>query len=150
MKKNLLDPRSAQAICDRLNKLTPEHKNLWGRMNPTEMLLHCNLCNTQLLEEKYAAKMPTAKQTFMKVLGLYLKPTFPKNLKGAARNDTSGKVLSIEFNEQLMLCKATINRFPIHNTPMTLEHPVFGPLSNREWGIAAWKHMDHHLRQFGV
>lgn len=150
MRKNLLDQRSAQAICDRLNKLTPEHKNCWGRMNPTEMLLHCNLCNTQLLEENYAVKKPTTKQTFMKVLGLYLKPTFPKNREGAARNDTFGKGLATSFAEELMLCKAIINRFPLHNKPMTLVHPVFGPLTNKEWGIAAWKHMDHHLRQFGV
>ena len=29
-------------------------------------------------------------------------------------------------------------------------HPLFGPLSWREWGVATYKHTDHHLRQFGV
>lgn len=150
MKKSLLNPGSVKDICKRLDKLTPGHKNVWGRMNPTEMLLHCNLCNRQLLEENYAVKKPTAKQTIMKVLGLYLKSNFPRNREGASRNDTSGKELSIEFKEQLMHCKAIINRFPAHTRPMTLVHPVFGPLTNKEWGIAAWKHMDHHLRQFGL
>ena len=31
-----------------------------------------------------------------------------------------------------------------------LEHPKFGPLTQSEWGRLAWKHRDHHLRQFGV
>ena len=30
------------------------------------------------------------------------------------------------------------------------EHPGFGPLTPEEWGKLCWKHMDHHLRQFGV
>jgi hypothetical protein len=28
--------------------------------------------------------------------------------------------------------------------------PLFGPLTGREWGALAYKHADHHLRQFGV
>lgn len=30
------------------------------------------------------------------------------------------------------------------------EHPAFGKLSGRAWGVLAWRHLDHHLRQFGV
>jgi hypothetical protein len=29
-------------------------------------------------------------------------------------------------------------------------HPLFGRLSSQEWGVATYKHMDHHLRQFGA
>ena len=29
-------------------------------------------------------------------------------------------------------------------------HPVFGMMKRREWGIWAYRHVDHHLRQFGV
>ena len=29
-------------------------------------------------------------------------------------------------------------------------HPMFGPLSGREWGVLSWKHLDYHLQQFGV
>jgi len=29
-------------------------------------------------------------------------------------------------------------------------HPLFGRLSFREWGVATYKHTDHHLRQFGA
>jgi hypothetical protein len=29
-------------------------------------------------------------------------------------------------------------------------HPLFGPLTWREWGVATYKHTDHHLKQFGA
>ena len=29
-------------------------------------------------------------------------------------------------------------------------HPLFGPLTRREWGVATYKHTDHHLKQFGA
>ena len=29
-------------------------------------------------------------------------------------------------------------------------HPFFGPLTAAEWDLLQWKHLDHHLRQFGV
>jgi hypothetical protein len=30
------------------------------------------------------------------------------------------------------------------------DHPLFGPLSWREWGVVTYKHADHHLKQFGA
>ena len=30
------------------------------------------------------------------------------------------------------------------------EHPAFGALTHKAWGVLAWRHADHHLRQFGV
>jgi hypothetical protein len=30
------------------------------------------------------------------------------------------------------------------------EHPAFGRLSGKEWGVLCYLHLDHHLRQFGV
>jgi hypothetical protein len=29
-------------------------------------------------------------------------------------------------------------------------HPLFGPLTRREWGVVTYKHADHHLKQFGA
>jgi len=34
-------------------------------------------------------------------------------------------------------------------TPTTATHPAFGPLAHDGWGRLTWKHVDHHLRQFG-
>lgn len=29
-------------------------------------------------------------------------------------------------------------------------HPAFGRMRRADWGIWAWRHLDHHLRQFGA
>jgi hypothetical protein len=29
-------------------------------------------------------------------------------------------------------------------------HPLFGPLTRREWAVITYKHVDHHLKQFGA
>jgi hypothetical protein len=28
-------------------------------------------------------------------------------------------------------------------------HPIFGPMTARDWDVLVWRHLDHHLRQFG-
>ena len=30
------------------------------------------------------------------------------------------------------------------------EHSFFGKLSGNDWGVLMYKHLDHHLRQFGI
>ena len=32
----------------------------------------------------------------------------------------------------------------------TLPHPFFGEITPAEWAMGMYKHLDHHLRQFGV
>lgn len=29
-------------------------------------------------------------------------------------------------------------------------HPFFGKLTSEQWGKGIYKHLDHHLKQFGV
>ena len=54
-----------------------------------------------------------------------------------------------EFEKEKAAAIEMIRRFNnenIINTP----HPFFGKLTNEQWGKANWKHIDHHLQQFGV
>jgi hypothetical protein len=41
--KNLFQLNYAGEMVDRVNKLTPESKPLWGTMNVAQMLAHCNV-----------------------------------------------------------------------------------------------------------
>ena len=150
MKKSLLNKVAAAAIIIRVAKLSPDSKNKWGKMSATEMLMHCNLCNLQILEEEGVKTKSTFKQQLLKILSLYIVPDFPKNLQSAERNHTAGKAHGSLFFSELNRFTDIISRFPGHDKSMTLVHPAFGSLSNNQWGIAAWKHIDHHLRQFGA
>lgn len=150
MKKNLLYKEAAEQLLIRVAKLQPSSKALWGTMNATEMLLHCNRCNEQVFTEGSSGKKTTLKQYLLRILALYIAPDFKKNIKGDKRNETKGTIDASCFDEQKVQFMQLISRFPEHPGPLTLPHIAFGNISTNEWGIAAWKHMDHHLRQFGV
>jgi hypothetical protein len=150
MKKNLLDKAAAEKIITRVNSLQPTTTGKWGVMDTTEMLLHCNICNKQILEGDIEYSKSTLKQKMLKVLALYVVPNFPKNMATASRNDTHRRIDQDQFENQKKQFIATIKKFADNKDAIALTHPAFGNLNTNEWGIAAWKHTDHHLRQFGV
>jgi len=73
-----------------------------------------------------------------------------KGLKTESRHDTKGKISDVCFEEQKNEFIKLIKLFPLTTHPLTLTHPAFGNISTNQWGIAAYKHVDHHLRQFGI
>ena len=150
MKKSLFDKVTADKIIDRVNRLQPDNRALWGKMNATEMLLHANLCNKEIFQPVRPAKKTTLKQYMLRLLALYIAPNFKKGIKGDAKKETVGKIDEKEFAQQRETFIELINCFPTHRGELTLPHIAFGNISTKEWGIAAYKHMDHHLRQFGV
>lgn len=150
MKKNLLHQAVADAIVRRVQKLHADNTPLWGRMNATEMLLHCNRINEQLLTAPPLKKGTKLRQYIGRWLFLYLSPSFPKNARTPRRNETKGQIDSAAFAEQQQKFTELIQRFPNHPSPIQLPHPYFGDLNTKQWGLAAYKHVDHHLKQFGV
>ncbi len=150
MKKSLLDKECSEAIVSRIQKLSPDAQALWGRMNATEMLLHCNRVNEQLLTATPAKKGTRIKQYIGRLLVLYLLPNFPKNARTPKRNDTKGQIDASAFEGERQTFIALIKQFPSHQKPIELPHPYFGDLSTAQWGLAGYKHVNHHLKQFGL
>jgi hypothetical protein len=85
--------------------------------------------------------------TPLKQLIVYWLP-FPKNVPTAptlvARSPT-------DWKEERITCRALIQRFEKESQSRTWpEHPAFGSLTSKQWGVLGYRHIDHHLRQFGV
>lgn len=150
MKKNLLDEECSENLAARVQKLQPDAQPLWGSMTATEMLLHCNRVNEQLLNAPPLKKGNRMRHYLARWLVLYLLPNFPKNAKTPKRNITIGQVDASAFEEQRQQFAELIRRFPAHQAPIELPHPYFGDLNTKQWGLAGYKHIDHHLRQFGI
>lgn len=51
--KNVFKQSDAAEVIDRINKLNPETKALWGKMNVTQMLAHCNVTYELIYEDKH-------------------------------------------------------------------------------------------------
>ena len=148
--KSIFNVEDAEDLINRSRSVTSDSKALWGNMNASEMFYHCNFTNKQILEGEMEKTKNTFKQNFKKTIALYFINHFPKNIKGLKRNDAKGKVSTEEFEKVKGEFPNIIRKFSRHNNEISVMHPAFGNLSNREWGISTWKHIDHHLRQFGV
>ena len=150
MNRNLLNKRVAEKMVGRVQQLQSDSKANWGTMNATEMLLHINICNNQILDGDIKFSKTTLKQRLLRIVGLYIAPNFPKNLPTEPANDTKGVIKEAQFENQKKKLIKTIEKFGERKKPIALTHPAFGNLNTNQWGIAAYKHTDHHLRQFGV
>jgi hypothetical protein len=150
MKKSLLNEQDVNKIIERVDKLTSEAGNQWGKMTSTEMLLHCTLANTFILEDQSDYQKPTLKQRVIKLVLFHFISRIPKNNVGPKRLEVQGKIDNSQFEDQRQKYIQTIKKFPGHQKPFRSIHPRAGFLNQGEWGIFAWMHMDHHLRQFGV
>ena len=145
--KDMFDPAVKQAIVDRINKLTPESQRRWGKMDVAQMLAHVQLPISCAYGTHQVKPM-----FFMRVLGPLFKGVLynEKPYKQGLPTDPSYVVVdtkNFETEKQALLGKLT--RFS-PGAIVVEKHPVWGKLSKDQWSKATWKHLDHHLTQFGV
>lgn len=151
MAANMNNHQDASVIIDRIKKLTPDSTRQWGQMSLVQMLQHCGMQLKLGLGE-----VPQANHEgpgfFRTSLGrwliLYLLP-WPKGTSTPQQMDMLKNKLPPQAVEQakqnlihlLERAQAQANLSP---------HPLFGKLNKRQWGRLIWKHLDHHLKQFGT
>ena len=146
--KNLFEPSVKQEIIDRINKLTADSKALWGKMTVGQMLAHCQV------PIGVAEGTHKLKRTFIgRIFGPIAKPMLfnDKPFKRNLPTDKSFIMTGAEkdfYMEKGKLLTA-INNFTEANM-VNEPHPFFGKLTKEQWSKGSWKHLDHHLKQFGV
>jgi len=149
LSKTVLDKNAVEKLLTRMDDLQVADTALWGKMKPVEMLLHCNLSNEQIVAWNKPVRPGSAKQKILKFIGMEILPRFPKNTKTAKQFVTSAKIQDEEFLAQKRIYRELLLGFSLGDKTLKAPHPYFGPLNTSEWGRVIWKHMDHHLRQFG-
>lgn len=149
--KSIFEIEAYNDINCRLNNLTPESKALWGKMNVTQMLVHCQKPLLFPLGKIELKKPNFIMAFFMKKMSsmLYNDKPWKQGLPTAKEyiiTDTESFETEREKLEALITevheCKTSEKPFPVH--------PYFGKLTQEQWGKASYKHLDHHLKQFGV
>jgi hypothetical protein len=149
MPRSILNERDRAEIVNRLRSLSTSSAGRWGSMDVVGMLQHLRLASRMTLGE---LPVPSAnKRVFqlfpLKHLILYVLP-FPKGAPTAPELKPS---VAESFEEERAALLDLLDR--IGTGPRDgagPAHPLFGPLTWREWGVATYKHTDHHLRQFGA
>jgi hypothetical protein len=146
--KTLWQPADKEELLARLDRLRSDAQPRWGKMNCAQMLAHLTDGMRMTLGElKCQPKGGPLRLGPLKHLIIYWLP-FPKGAPTApeliARTPAT-------LEPEIVALKELLERFAASGTRQDWpEHPAFGPLSAKDWGALAYKHLDHHLRQFDV
>jgi len=146
--KTLWDPRAREELAQRLDRLKPDSPRRWGKMTASQMIAHLvDAMKMATGKLKAADKKLPIRFAPLKQLIIY-GPPFPK---GAP---TAPEVLGRECEDWDTECRSLKEMMDAFASfPPEAEfprHPAFGRLSRRAWGRLGYKHIDHHLKQFGA
>jgi hypothetical protein len=150
--KNLFEAATADEVKTRLGKLRPESERLWGKMTAPQMLAHCAISMRWAVGELVPDPAPLP----VRMIGKMIKPFVFRNDDPIRKNAPSAKSLVIsderDLEREREQLAGLIDKFAVCGAAgcTRQKHPFFGKLEPGEWAILTYKHLDHHLRQFGV
>jgi hypothetical protein len=148
--KNLFEPNDRDALLGRLSRLQSSSSRQWGKMNVAQMLAH----SSAALEVACGDRIKT-----QRLLGRVLAPFVRSAVLGDkpfSRNAPTDPDFRIaderDFEKEKARLASLVARF-YSRGPSAVEgvvHSFFGRLTADQWGRLMYKHLDHHLRQFGA
>jgi len=120
-------------------------------MMPAQVMAHCAVA----LES--ATGQRQIKRVFIgRLIGPLVKRLALSDDKPMVRNSPTAKELLVtdqrDFDVERARLAALVDQFASAGPAgcTTRPHAFFGPLTPDEWGALMYKHLDHHLRQFGA
>jgi hypothetical protein len=145
----LADASVRAALRDRLVCLTPSASRQWGRMTPHQMVCHL----TDAFRMADGSRTPKQidnifTRNVVRFIALHTSLPWPKGVKTLPEADqekagTPPVEWQKDFEELVRIFDAFAGR---ESHP----HPLFGPLRESEWNVWAFRHVNHHLTQFGL
>jgi hypothetical protein len=149
--KNLFEVARVEEVKQRIGQMRPDSARQWGKMSPAQALEHCSRGVEMALGDKTPPQVLVGR-----ILGWIVKPMGLGNDEPMRRNSPTAKQHVVKdgrdvATERTRLC-GLVDRFAGGGPAGCTAHPhaFFGRLTPDEWAILMCKHLDHHLRQFGV
>src|SRR5579864_7237064 len=149
--RNLYEAARVEEVKNRMAQLRSDSQRQWGKMSAAQALAHCSGAIEMAMGEVRPQRMLLGS-----IIGRIVKPMAFKDEEPMRKNSPTIKGLVIaderDFGkERERLCRL-IDRFAAAGPKGCTTHPhsFFGRLTPEEWSILMYKHLDHHLRQFGV
>lgn len=148
--KNLFQPDAAAETCARITGMKPDSPRHWGTMTPSQVLAHCAIA----MEMATGDRQP--KRMFMGwLMGPFVKRVVLRDESPLRRNTPTAPDLVVsdarDFAVEQSRLETLVRRFASGGPRSVTTHPhtFFGPMTPDEWSLLMYKHLDHHLRQFG-
>jgi len=149
--KSIFDESNRAALIKRIKTVNEHSSSQWGKMNVYQMLKHCTIWEEWI----QGRNKPTYKQELLGfIFGKLALKSMIKDDKPFKRNvPTSASFRVKELDGDLESEKkkwiSLINGYENYSNPGFV-HDFFGKMTKEQIGILAYKHSDHHLRQFNA
>lgn len=139
-------------LIERMASLGPDTGRRWGTLSPHAAILHMRdglrWATGEMEVTPVRLRVPTG---LMRWLALRLPFPWPHGAPTLPELDQAAKPPpSSAFDQDRDDLVAHLERFARGGEVVRPRHPVFGWMTERDWGIWAYRHTDHHLRQFGL
>jgi len=148
--KNLFEADALAEVTSRLDTLQATSQRQWGKMDVAQMMAHCSAAM-----DMASGRLNIPRIFIGRVIGPFVKPIYTNETPFSRNNPTSPKLVIADHrdfaSEQTQL-KDKIKRFYEGGEAQCTRypHPFFGAFTPDQWARGMYKHLDHHLRQFGA
>ena len=149
--QNIYSAPVSEQFIDRINKLSANTQSQWGKMDVSQMMAHCNVSYDMAFDENFKKS-----SSFLRfILKNLVKKGFV-NENPLKKNSSTATEMLIktpkDFEQEKS--KLVVNLKNLvekgENYFHLKDHPGFGVMTKQEWNNFYYKHLDHHLTQFGV
>ena len=147
--KSLRDASARVLLAERVHKLTPESERRWGEMNGAAVLTHlADALRLAFKDGEVTTDDKNAKFASQRREWIHEWP-WPE---GRAQSPPEGFLTSpSNWEADRAALLELIDRYGSEEIEQLAgSHPLFGSMTPEDWDVLMYRHIDHHLRQFGV
>ena len=148
---NIYKQETVNQLIERIHKIKPDTHPQWGKMNAGQMLAHCNVTYEMAIDGKHAK----AKGVKRWLLTKFVKPVVVSE-KPYKKNGSTAPEFKVSPKQEFEKEKERLVNYLQKSCELGEAHfegkesNSFGKLNKTEWNNMFYKHLDHHLVQFGV
>ena len=150
--KSVYTPQHLAELIARIDTLSPESRRRWGRMTVHQAVCHLNDFLKASLGDRPLAQRPVGlSRRILSFIAFTLPLPWPKGLPTSPEVDAErGGTPPATFEVDVRELKALLERFARTEGKGLGPHYAWGEMGRGAWGRYGYRHVDHHLRQFGA
>lgn len=147
---SLFDAAAVDEIVRRIESVGPHSVRQWGTMNAAQAMAHCAVAMEFGVGDRTAPRMLIGR-----LIGGFIKP-LALGARSMKRGTPTAPSLVVNDERELEVEKARlvslVRRFAAAGPSGVTRapHTFFGHMTPDEWARLGYKHLDHHLKQFGA
>ena len=147
--KSLFEKSAYNELLNRLDQLNEHSQRQWGKMSVGQMAWHCQVPLKVAVKNK-----PNSGKKGNPLIRWFFKKSLYNDTpwrKGLPTSLMAKATEEKDFHSEMANLKSLLHAcYETRNRKEWQPHPLFGHLTPDQWGMMEYKHLDHHLRQFGV